>query len=193
MDRLNPLDAQFVNAEDGDRNASMAIASIAVFEGPPPSYEEFLEALAGRLPLVPRYRHRLRTVPFRIGPPVWVEDPNFDLRYHVRYTALPAPGRDEELRHLMALLGRIDIGRLANFSLRRFLRDFANLVERHSKNCRHRAHADRHGFLHVLAAIANRPHRVGKGQRACGHVRRILAQAASGNKMWAVGCCRGRQ
>jgi diacylglycerol O-acyltransferase len=102
MDRLNPLDAQFVNAEDGDRNASMAIASIAVFEGPPPSYEEFLEALAGRLPLVPRYRHRLRTVPFRIGPPVWVEDPNFDLRYHVRYTALPAPGRDEELRHLMA-------------------------------------------------------------------------------------------
>jgi len=102
MDRLNPLDARFVDAEDEDPSSSMAIASIAVFEGPPPSHEEFLEALAGRLPLVPRYRQRLRTVPLRIGPPVWVEDPNFDLRYHVRRTALPAPGGDEELRKLMA-------------------------------------------------------------------------------------------
>ncbi len=91
MDRLNPLDALFVDAEDEDRHTSMAIASIAVFEGPSPSYDEFLTFLAGRLPLVPRYRQKLRTVPFRLGRPVWVEDPNFDLRYHVRRTALPAP------------------------------------------------------------------------------------------------------
>ena len=75
MDRLNPLDALFVDAEDEDRHTSMGIASTAVFEGPVPSYDEFLEHLAGRLPLVPRYRQKLRTVPFRLGRPVWVEDP----------------------------------------------------------------------------------------------------------------------
>ena len=58
--------------------------------------------LAGRLPLVPRYRQKLRTVPFRLGRPVWVDDPNFDLRYHVRRTALPAPGGDQQLSQLMA-------------------------------------------------------------------------------------------
>jgi len=102
MDRLNPIDAQFIDAEDKDENASMAIASIAVFEGPAPSYDDFLAALARRLPLVPLYRRKLRTVPLRLGPPVWVDDPNFDLRYHIRQTALPAPGGDEQLCNLMA-------------------------------------------------------------------------------------------
>jgi WS/DGAT/MGAT family acyltransferase len=102
MDRLNPLDAVFIDAEDEDPHTSMAIASIAVFEGPPPSQEEFLTFLAGRLPLVPIYRKKLRTVPFRLGRPVWVDDPDFDLRYHVRRTALPAPGGDVQLADLMA-------------------------------------------------------------------------------------------
>jgi diacylglycerol O-acyltransferase len=102
MDRLNPLDALFVDAEDEDRHTSMAIASIAVFEGPAPSYEEFLTFLAGRLPAVQRYRQKLRTVPLRLGRPVWVDDPDFDLRYHARRTALPAPGGDEQLAALMA-------------------------------------------------------------------------------------------
>jgi WS/DGAT/MGAT family acyltransferase len=102
MDRLNPLDAVFVDAEDQDRHISMAIASIAVFEGPAPSHEEFLGSLAGRIPLVPRYRQKLRTVPFRLGRPVWVDDPDFDLRYHARRTALPAPGGDRQLADLVA-------------------------------------------------------------------------------------------
>ena len=102
MDRLNSLDARFIDAEDQDSHASMAIASIAIFEGPSPVYDEFLAAIAGRLPLVPRYRQKLRTVPWRIGPPVWVEDPHFDLRYHVRQTALPAPAGDVELTTLVA-------------------------------------------------------------------------------------------
>ncbi len=102
MLRLNPIDAQFVDAEDEDRHASFAIASIAVFEGPAPSYEEFLHAIEGRLPLVPLYKRKLRTVPLRLGPPVWVDDPNFDLRYHVRQTALPPPGDDQRLSDLMA-------------------------------------------------------------------------------------------
>ena len=109
MDRLNPLDALFIDAEDQDPHTSMAIASIAVFEGPAPSQEEFRAHLAGRLPLVPRYRHKLRTVPFRLGRPVWVEDPDFDLRYHARRTALPAPGGDEQLCELM---GRVMSQRL---------------------------------------------------------------------------------
>jgi WS/DGAT/MGAT family acyltransferase len=102
MERLKPLDAQFVDAEDEDSQASFAIASIAVFEGPAPSYSEFYLAIEGRLPLVPSYRRKLRTVPFRLGPPVWVDDPDFDLRYHIRQTALPAPGSDEQLRNLIA-------------------------------------------------------------------------------------------
>jgi WS/DGAT/MGAT family acyltransferase len=104
MDRLDPLDAVFVDAEDADPHTSMAIASIAVFEGPAPAQEEVLAYLAGRLVLVPRYRQKLRRVPFRLGRPVWVDDPDFDLRYHVRRTALPAPGGDRELAELMARL-----------------------------------------------------------------------------------------
>jgi len=102
MDRLNPLDAVFVDAEDADPHVSMAIASIAVFEGPAPSHEEFLAHMAGRLARVPRYRQKLRPVPFRLGRPVWVDDPDFDLRFHVRRTALPAPGGDQQLADLMA-------------------------------------------------------------------------------------------
>jgi diacylglycerol O-acyltransferase / wax synthase len=102
MDRLKPLDAMFIDAEDEDRNTSMAIASIAVFEGPAPTHEEFTSYLTGRLPLVPRYRQKLRTVPLRLGRPVWAEDPDFDLGYHVRRVTLPEPGGDQQLAGLMA-------------------------------------------------------------------------------------------
>ena len=101
MERMSPLDAGFIDLEDEDRHASLAIASVAVLEGPAPSYEEFLTAVGGKLPLVPRYRHKARHIPFDLGRPVWVEDPHFDLRYHIRQTALPAPGGDEQLRRLM--------------------------------------------------------------------------------------------
>jgi WS/DGAT/MGAT family acyltransferase len=109
VDRLSPLDARFVDVEDQDRHTSMAIASIATFEGPAPSYDELVGALGGRLPLVPRYRQKLRTVPLNIAAPVWVEDPQFDIRFHVRRTALPAPGGDAEIR---ALMGRVMAQRL---------------------------------------------------------------------------------
>ena len=102
MDRLKPLDAMFVDAEDEDENTSMAIASIAVFEGPAPSHKEVMALVAERLPFLPRYRQKLRTVPFRLGPPVWVDDPDFDLGYHIRRTALPEPGEYRQLADLMA-------------------------------------------------------------------------------------------
>ena len=79
----------------------MAIASIAIFEPPAPSYEEFVAAIEERLPLVPRYRQRVWSAPLRIGPPMWVDDPRFDIRFHSR-TALPSPGGDGELADLMA-------------------------------------------------------------------------------------------
>jgi WS/DGAT/MGAT family acyltransferase len=102
LERLEPLDAHFIEAENEDRHASFAISSISIFEGPAPSYAEFLNAVAVRLPLAPIYRRKLRNVPLRLGPPVWVEAEHFDLRYHVRQTALPAPGSDEQLSKLVA-------------------------------------------------------------------------------------------
>jgi diacylglycerol O-acyltransferase len=102
MKRLNPMDAQFVGAEDQDAHASMAIACSAIFEGPAPSYREFVASVASRLDAAPIFRRKLLTVPFNLGPPVWADDPDFDLRYHVRQTALPAPGSDEQLGNLMA-------------------------------------------------------------------------------------------
>jgi WS/DGAT/MGAT family acyltransferase len=109
MDRMTPLDAAFLQAEDEEPGVSLAIASIAVFEGPAPSREEFGAALAGRLPLIPRYRQKARELPWDVGPPVWVDDPSFDLSYHLRHTALPSPGGDQELATLM---GRVMSARL---------------------------------------------------------------------------------
>jgi diacylglycerol O-acyltransferase / wax synthase len=80
----------------------MHVASVSVFEGPPPSHEEFRDHIASRLHLVPRFRQKLRFVPFAQGRPVWVDDPHLNLSYHVRQTALPAPGSEEQLRNLAA-------------------------------------------------------------------------------------------
>jgi diacylglycerol O-acyltransferase len=90
----------------------MAIASVAVFEGPCPSHDEVVGFLAGRVPLVPRFRQKLRTVPLRLGRPVWVDDPRFDLCYHLRWAALPAPGDDRQLAALAArvMSQRLDRG-----------------------------------------------------------------------------------
>jgi WS/DGAT/MGAT family acyltransferase len=102
LERLQPLDAQFIEAENEDRHSSFAICSLSIFEGPAPSYGEFLTAVAARLEPIPIYRRKLRNVPMRLGPPVWVEAEHFDLRYHVRQTAVPAPGGDEQLSRLVA-------------------------------------------------------------------------------------------
>ncbi|MFG1605212.1 wax ester/triacylglycerol synthase family O-acyltransferase [Actinoplanes sp. NPDC049265] len=111
MDYLSPLDAAFLDAEDGDPHASLAIASIAVADGPAPSAAAFTAAVRGRLPLVPRYRQKVRRLPLNLGLPVWVDDPGFDLDFHLRRTALAAPGDD-------AALGRL-IGRIMSHRLDR--------------------------------------------------------------------------
>jgi WS/DGAT/MGAT family acyltransferase len=71
-----------------------------IFEGPPPPYDQLLEAFERRLPLVPRYRQRLALVPLGQGRPKWVDDPHLNLRYHVRSAALPSPGSEEQLKDL---------------------------------------------------------------------------------------------
>ncbi len=80
----------------------MHVASTIIFEGPAPTHGEFSAHIASRLHLVPRFRQKLRFVPFGQGRPVWVDDPYLNLDYHVRQTALPAPGSEEQLRNLAA-------------------------------------------------------------------------------------------
>src|SRR4051812_35506128 len=101
-DRLSPLDASFLHFEDAASH--MHVACALVFEGDAPAYDELLEHIDSRLHLVPRYRQRLAEVPFGQGRPKWVDDDRFDLRYHVRHTALPAPGTEYELQ---VLAGRV--------------------------------------------------------------------------------------
>lgn len=102
MERLSALDAEFLLVEDGI--AHMHIAGISVFEGPPPELTELTAMVAGKLHKISRYRQRVRSVPFELGRPVWVDDPHFDLDYHIRHAALPAPGDDAALHRLMSRL-----------------------------------------------------------------------------------------
>ena len=76
-----------------DRGARLHVASVTVFDGPAPPYDELLAHVEGRLHLVPRFRQRLAEVPLRQGRPVWVDDPHFNLRYHLRHSGLPSPAR----------------------------------------------------------------------------------------------------
>jgi len=99
-ERLSGLDTSFLHLERS--GAHMHVASTSVFEGEAPSHEEFRDHIASRLHLVPRFRQKLRFVPFDQSRPVWVDDPHLNLEYHVRQTALPAPGSDEQLRNLAA-------------------------------------------------------------------------------------------
>jgi len=99
-DRLSAVDAGFLAQETPD--AHMQIGAVMVFEGPPPSYEDFAGHLRGRLHLVPRFRQKVAFPPLETGLPLWVDDPDFNLDYHLRYTALPAPGTEAQLRALVA-------------------------------------------------------------------------------------------
>ncbi|MDQ3958268.1 MAG: wax ester/triacylglycerol synthase family O-acyltransferase [Actinomycetota bacterium] len=100
FERLSVLDELFLHLEGPDTH--MHVGGAAIFEGPPPEYEEVLDMIRRRLQLVPRFRQKLATVPFGLGRPVWVDDTHFNLEYHVRHTALPSPGDDTKFRRLTA-------------------------------------------------------------------------------------------
>ena len=101
-ERLRPADMAFL--ADESASAPMHNATLEIFEPPADGfdYEKLLAVIADRIAFVPRYRQRIRRVPGRLANPVWVDDDDFDLTYHVRRSALPRPGSMEQLRELVA-------------------------------------------------------------------------------------------
>ena len=87
----------------------MHIGGVLLFDGPPPAFSDYLDHVRSRLHLVPRYRQKLATPPFQTGRPLWVDDHDFNLEYHVRHSALPTPGTE---RQLFTLAARIASQRL---------------------------------------------------------------------------------
>jgi WS/DGAT/MGAT family acyltransferase len=98
LDRLSSIDASFLTNESSDSH--MHVGAVMIFEGPPPLYDDFLEHVRSRLHMVPRFRQKLAFPPAELGRPFWVDDPTFNLAYHVRHSALPAPGSEEQLRNI---------------------------------------------------------------------------------------------
>jgi diacylglycerol O-acyltransferase / wax synthase len=109
LDRLTSIDAAFLHSEG--EASHMHIGAVLVFDGPPPEFNDYLDHVRGRLHLVPRYRHKLATPPLQAGRPLWVDDPNFNLEYHIRHAALPAPGTEDQLLQLAARIASQQLDR----------------------------------------------------------------------------------
>ncbi len=104
VSRLSPADASFYRLEN--TATPMYVGSLAILRRPRAglSYETLLHTIEQRLPQIPRYRQKVREVPVGTARPVWIDDGDFDITYHVRRSALPSPGSDEQLHELIARL-----------------------------------------------------------------------------------------
>ncbi len=100
LDPMSATDAAFLDQEDA--RTHMHVGGVALLDGPVPAWPDVLEHVADRLHLVPRYRQRVLTPPGPLGGPAWTDDPTFRLGYHLRRTALPAPGDAERLGRLIS-------------------------------------------------------------------------------------------
>ncbi|MFI6040696.1 wax ester/triacylglycerol synthase family O-acyltransferase [Nocardia sp. NPDC051321] len=109
--RLTPQDASFYRLESSSN--PIHIGSLAILRNtergsgpvePVLDYDRLVDLVDARLSLVPRYRRKVREIPLALGRPVWVEDSQFDITYHIRRSALPGPGTDEQLHELVARL-----------------------------------------------------------------------------------------
>src|SRR5271166_439730 len=98
MEWMSPIDSSFLHVEND--TTPMHIGGVSIFEGPPPAFEDLRAMVAGKLELVPRYRQKVRFVPLAVGSPAWIDDPHFSLDYHMRHTAIPAPGTEAQLRQM---------------------------------------------------------------------------------------------
>src|SRR6476619_1590324 len=98
--RLPPVDASFLHQEGPVSH--MHIGGLTLIDGPPPSVDERVEQIRRRLHTVPRYRQKLASRALDSGRPACVADPSFNLAYHIRHTALPSPGKWEQLCGLTA-------------------------------------------------------------------------------------------
>jgi len=112
-DRLTSLDASFLYLEES--TTPMHVGSVMVFQPPDEGfdYDRLVSLITNRIAFVPRYRQRIREVPGRLANPVWVDDVDFDITYHVRRSALPRPGSDDQLQEFVARVQpkRLDRGR----------------------------------------------------------------------------------
>ena len=100
MERMSTLDAGFFYVEHD--NVPMHMGSLALFEGPAPSYDELARLLTAKLPRVPRYRQVVRTMPLEVLRPMWADDEHFEIGHHLRHATVPAPGGKRQLRELAA-------------------------------------------------------------------------------------------
>ena len=100
MQSMSAQDATFLHVENDV--TPMHIGGVSIFEGPPPSFAELTEMVRGKLHHTPRYRQKVRFVPLGISEPMWVDDPYFDVAYHLRHTAVPSPGSSAQLRTMAA-------------------------------------------------------------------------------------------
>ena len=114
-DRLTQLDNSFLVYEDAQPNGAMHVASTQIHEAAPLQHDDgsldidrIQEYVLSRLDRIPRYRQRLAHTPLE-GHPVWVDDPDFNIRFHVRHSRLPRPG---DVRQLKRMVGRIFSQRL---------------------------------------------------------------------------------
>ncbi|MGV0741637.1 WS/DGAT/MGAT family O-acyltransferase [Mycolicibacterium sp. XJ870] len=103
--RLSASDATFFHLEN--TATPMYVGSLSILRKPRAglSYETLLATVEQRLPQIPRYRQKVREVTLGLARPVWVDDPDFDITYHIRRSALPSPGSDAQLHDLVARLG----------------------------------------------------------------------------------------
>src|SRR5919205_1856327 len=100
VERLTTMDASFLYLDAPD--APLHVAGVLVLEAPAGGVETLAELVEARLPLVPRYRQRVLEVPGHLANPVWVDDPDFDVEYHVRRSAVPRPGTEAQLLDLVS-------------------------------------------------------------------------------------------
>ena len=113
MERLSGLDATFLYLETPNNHmhvcATMVLDPSTVPGGY--SFDKFKEVIRGRLDLVKPFRRRLVTVPFQLHHPIWIEDPDFDLDYHLRHIAVPPPGGPQQLAELTSHLVKLHLER----------------------------------------------------------------------------------
>jgi diacylglycerol O-acyltransferase len=101
-ERPEPLSASDMSSLLAERGPiHVHVGATIVLEGEPPEFEELLGHVENRLGLVPRFRQKVTSTPLRLANPVWTDDPGFDVRWHVRHTALPRPGSVAQLRDLV--------------------------------------------------------------------------------------------
>jgi diacylglycerol O-acyltransferase len=102
VERLTGLETSFLYLEEPD--TPMHVGGVLILEAPPGGVDALAALVEARLPLVPRYRQRVAEVPGHLANPVWVDDPEFDIAYHVRRNGLPRPGTEAQLLDLVSRL-----------------------------------------------------------------------------------------